>query len=245
MPHHPCDDIDTRKVRSETGNAPMQKTLQTETVATLTPADLDQVAAIHIESFPQSFLSALGQGTVKRYYSWLLTGPHDVTAFGVRSSNGELVGFALGGVFKGALIGFLKKNCVSLAWSIMLRPWLLVRPNHRNRFISGVRTVVPFLRCEAKNGGSPWPAPKTLGIIAIAVTPKYGRFGHGRRLMDAYDRIARERKFSRMQLRVNPANEVAISFYQKLGWFKTGEPWTGVMFKPCLESQRMSENTRP
>ncbi len=212
----------------------MQEVLQTESIATLTVDDLDRVATVHRIAFPESFLSGLGHATVRRYYRWLLTGPHDVIALGARCE-GNLVGFAVGGVFHGALIGFLKKHCIALGWSVMLHPWLLVRVHHRRRVVAGVRTFIPFLRCEAKHSEQPWPAPKTLGILAIAVHPGHSRSGHGHRLMEAFDRIARDRKFSRMQLRVNPANEVGIAFYHKLGWTKLDDPRTGVMFKLVRE----------
>ena len=97
-----------------------------------------------------------------------------------------------------------------------------------------MRTVIPFLRCEVKNSGLTWPTLKTFGILAIAVDPDCGRRGYGSMLMEVCDQIAIERGFSRMQLRVNPANKAAIAFYQNLGWSKLEEngPWTGVMFKP-------------
>ncbi len=213
----------------------MPQILQSESLATLTVDDLDRVTMVHCAAFPESFLSALGPATVRRYYQWLLTGPHEVvTALGVRCDQ-ELVGFALGGVFRGALSGFLKKHYMVLAWSLTLRPWVLARRAHRDRLVAGVRTIVPFLRCEVKTEGVPRPVPKTLGIIAIAVHPQYGRSGYGGRLMAAFDQIARDGKFSRMQLRVNPSNQAAIAFYCKLGWSKLAEAsWTGVMFKPVI-----------
>jgi ribosomal protein S18 acetylase RimI-like enzyme len=192
--------------------------------------DLDRVAAIHCTAFPDSLLSGLGRAAVRRYYHWLFTGPHDVTALGIRR-DGDLAGFIIGGVFRGALMGFVKKNCIPLAWSLFVHPRLLVKQTNRHRLLAGVRTAVPFLRCESKVRKQSAPK-KAIGIMAIAVNPNYARSGYGRRLMEAFERIARDRKFARMQLRVNPLNKAAIDFYQELGWSKLDEPWTGVMWKP-------------
>jgi len=71
--------------------------------------DLPHVAAVHLLAFPDSALSMLGTEAVRRYYEWQLVGPHEVTAISAYI-NTELVGFCFGGMFRGALSGFVRNN---------------------------------------------------------------------------------------------------------------------------------------
>lgn len=51
--------------------------------------------------------------------------------------------------------------------------------------------------------------------------------------MERSEAIAREKGFSEMDLTVNPQNEKAIRFYERLGWEKVVNEgrWTGLMRK--------------
>lgn len=71
--------------------------------------NLIDVAKVHKRAFPESALSKLGLEATRRYYEWQLLGPHDTYAIGV-FENDLLLGFCFGGVFRGALNGFLNKN---------------------------------------------------------------------------------------------------------------------------------------
>src|SRR5688572_880630 len=80
-------------------------------------ADLDQMAAIHMQAFPTSFLTALGHGAVRRYYQWQLEGPHDAVCLGIESDE-QLAGFCLAGIFRGATGGFVRTYRPYLALQI-------------------------------------------------------------------------------------------------------------------------------
>jgi hypothetical protein len=93
----------------------------------LVEKDLPAISAIHLAAFPKSALSRLGKGAVRRYYYWLLTGPHP-DSFTIGAWQGEqLAGFCFGGKFRGALSGFLRKNRAYLAWRVLTHPWLIRR----------------------------------------------------------------------------------------------------------------------
>jgi hypothetical protein len=87
--------------------------------------DLPQVAKIHMATFPESFLSALGDEVVRRYYEWQLMGPHETTALGVFAQD-TLQGFCFGGIFRGAMNGFLRTNRFYLIGKILTHPWIIM-----------------------------------------------------------------------------------------------------------------------
>jgi ribosomal protein S18 acetylase RimI-like enzyme len=201
-------------------------------VSSLAEVDLPAVAALHLRAFPQSALTALGREAVTRYYEWQFSGPHDVVALGAWV-DADLAGFCFGGVFRGALSGFLRKNRSYLAVRVLTRPWLIANPIFREKAATATRALSPFIvRC----GRSPVPvrAPKSFGILAIAVCPQRQRLGIGSALMNACEVIARERGFDQMHLTVHPENRQAKAFYERLGWERIiqGRSWRGAMRKP-------------
>lgn len=201
--------------------------------------DLARIAEIHYHAFPRSFVTALGKVAIRRYYQWQLMGPHECIALGVEDQ-GILAGYCFAGVFNGALTGYLQKNLFQLGFSLALRPWLLAKRQHRRRIVKGVKIVWAFSTVKRPALAGIWPAPRTFGILAVAVDPEYGRRGYGTLLMDASERVASERKFERIQLTVDPGNAPAVSFYEALGWLKHCDQgrWGGSMFKlfPCSAS---------
>jgi ribosomal protein S18 acetylase RimI-like enzyme len=196
----------------------------------LTPRDLSSIAATHLRAFPESALTALGMEAVRRYYEWQLTGPHDVAAFGAFTEN-EMAGFCFGGVFRGAMSGFLQKHRKYLAWRVITHPWLLSSPLFRDRLGNGLSILKRF----SKPQGSTAKAPKQLsfGILSIAVDPRFQGQGAGKLLMAASETVARAQGFAEMNLSVHPANQQAIRFYESLGWQKVtkSEAWSGEMTK--------------
>lgn len=201
-------------------------------ITCLTKQDLPDVARIHLRAFPDSALTALGAEAVRRYYDWQLTGPHDSTSLGIRIS-GEMAGFCVGGVFRGALSGFLRANRLYLILRVLSRPWLIGNPLFRDRLRSGVRLLRRRAAKTQKQNSTPQAKPKSYGILAIAVNPEFQGHGVGRSLMEEAESDARRRGFSRMHLSVNPGNSQAIRFYEGMGWFKSprDSDWQGEMFK--------------
>ena len=178
--------------------------------------DLPTVANIHLRAFPHSALSKLGHETVRRYYEWQLLGPHEVVAIG--ASSGEvLLGFSLGGVFRGATSGFVRSNRGFLARCLLQRPWLLADPLFRNRARTGARS----LRRSDRGDTSAGAETDAFGILSIAVDPRHHRSGIGTLIMGEMEQRARTRKATRMHLSVEPKNSSAICFYERMGWETT------------------------
>jgi len=209
----------------------MKKTSEVE-IRSLTAAELESVARVHLAAFPDSALTALGLEPVRRYYEWLLSGPHESLTIGAWCE-GEFAGFCFAGVFRGAMSGFLSRNRNYLAWRVMTHPWLMFNPLFRDRLVNGLNVYRRF-RSQTPSSQKPLPASqRRFGILAIAVNPQIQGFGVGKKLMLFSENTARERGFNLMQLSVNPQNSQAIGFYESLGWRKSEreEIWKGEMLK--------------
>lgn len=202
-------------------------------VSLLTTADLPNSARIHRDAFRESALSRMGLEAIRRYYAWLLTGPHQCVALGAWKE-GVLVGFCFGGTFYGALSGFVRANRVFLLRKVLWRPWLLADPLFRERIRAGLRILrvsliaqkpKPEMTARAQTVALPSPGIRSFGILSIGVHPRYQGRGVGRRLMEEAERIAAASGFQQMDLSVHPANLQAVRFYENQGWEK--EVWDG------------------
>lgn len=189
---------------------------------------LSDVARVHVAAFPSSALTKLGNEAVQRYYHWQLTGPHDVYAI-AGFANEALVGFCIGGIFRGALSGYVRKNRRFLMLRVLLRPWLLSNPIFRER----ISLALKLGKRKKKPGPISNVSVQSFGILAIAVHPQYQGHGVGRLLMQDAELHARREGFTRMHLTVEPSNSNAIRFYLGLGWEKVEKEnaWTGQMQK--------------
>lgn len=199
-------------------------------VRDLRATDLSRVAVVHRAAFPESALSRLGPEAVRRYYEWQLAGPHDAVAMGAFENEG-LVGFCFGGVFRGAVSGFLQRNRAFLARRLLLRPGAVADPIFRSRLMSGLRILGHV------HGAAP-PAPRSaggrpFGILAVATSPSHQGRGVGFELMKTVEAVARSRGFRSMRLTVHPENATAIRFYEGLDWERCDDPgdWRGGMVK--------------
>jgi len=190
------------------------------------------VATVHLEAFADTALTRLGRETVRRYYEWQLVGPHDATNLGA-FRGGELAGFCFGGIFRGAMGGFLRAHRNYLAWRVATHPWLALSPLFRDRMAESLR----ILRRTAKpKSPATKPRVQPFGILAIAVSPRFQGLRVGQQLMGAAEAVARARGFAEMHLSVNADNARAIGFYEALGWRKLQRNgrWLGEMTKPLV-----------
>ena len=201
----------------------------------LTLEDLRAVAVVHTAAFPESVLTQLGKQMVARYYEWQLTGPHQVSAVGAWDQS-QMLGFYVGGTFRGALEGFLRSNRSALTLAVLRRPWLVVtNPLFRERFLLASRILTKKLRRKRAHAKPKAAAPResAFGILAIAVDPAFQGQGVGQALMAEAEQIARTREFPKMTLTVDVHNQQAIRFYERIGWEQVSENgiWHGHMEK--------------
>jgi ribosomal protein S18 acetylase RimI-like enzyme len=233
-------------------------------VRLLRPIDLPDVAQIHLAAFKESALGRLGHEAVRRYYEWLLTGPHKSVALGAWAREAEtgrekLIGFCFGGRFHGALSGFVRKNRWFLARVVVMRPWLAANPLFRERLAQAARILrlsklfarrKPSTRARKPNPEHSTQREPTFGILAIAVHPYAQGMGAGKHIMREAERAARAGGYNLMNLTVHPDNVQAVGFYERLGWQKTplvpGGTWEGTMLKsiPSMDALRETEGAQ-
>jgi len=202
-------------------------------VKLIEPEDLQSIVSIHRAAFPNTALSRLGEGTVRRYYLWQMRGPHGVSGL-VALVREARVGFLIGGVFQGALTGFLRRHKWYLAFLLLVRPWLLFH----SRFWRKIRTALRLLLASPKAPVRETSSPEVCDsaqftVLAVAVHPDFQRLGIGKCLMDLAERKARESGATEMHLTVEPENTPAIRLYERLGYERTAcnGVWHGQMRK--------------
>ncbi|MFH1759692.1 MAG: GNAT family N-acetyltransferase, partial [bacterium] len=185
----------------------------------LKESDLSDIAAIHVSSFHYSAFTAMGEKVVRRYYKWLLMGPHEVAAKGVFLNN-KLAGFCFGGIFYGATSGFLRKNQLYLAFTVLFQPWLVFNSIIRTRILQGLCILKRYAKPKSQDQIKGKKIKKEYTILSIAVNPKSQTKGIGRMLMEDSEKIAVKGGFKKMKLTVSPQNINAVKFYEGLKWCK-------------------------
>lgn len=203
-------------------------------ISEITKNDLPKVAKVHINAFPESALTKLGENSVQRYYLWQLIGPHKkVRATGVFMDK-NCAGFSFSGEFDGSISGFIDHNKTFLMKEVLFHPWLFFNPLFRKRLYSGVKSLKRFYKKKntVKNS-SDKIKPKSFGILSIAVSNDYQKLGIGKILMLDAEEEAVKCGYQRMHLTVSPDNKKAIKFYENLNWQKLSQDnkWNGSMIK--------------
>jgi len=196
----------------------------------ITQENLAQVAIVHEKAFPDAALTKLGAEATRRYYEWQLIGPHDCLALGAFEGE-QLLGFCFGGIFRGSLNGFLRKNKTFLIRRVLTHPWLLFNSLFLDRISLALRSLK---KRKLKLTSESIKREPSFGILAIAVDPLQQRRGIAGSLMEKSEEGCLRMGFTRMNLSVHIMNEGAIGFYQSQGWIKKpngkGE-WAGQMEK--------------
>ena len=200
--------------------------------------DLITVVSVHLAAFPDAVLSKFGRETVRRYYRWYLSSPHDSLGIGV-FINRKMIGYCVAGVFRGSETIFLRQNKGYLMWYLATHPWLFADRSVKNRINDTFQMVRQrFYRASSKKEMPNIERKDMFGILAIAVEPRYQRFGVGNLLLQDVERLALKRGFNSMRLSVHLDNDKAIAFYEKHNWKKIPGPdgkWQGYMMKEIQE----------
>lgn len=199
-------------------------------VADLGIDDLSEIATVHVLAFPDSELTHLGHEAVRRNYLWQFEGPHDLVALGVRS-DGRLVGFLFGGVFRGSTIGFVKREHWFLLGRVLRNPSMIVNSKSLSRIGLAVRLL--GRRSRPARSENPDQVPvRSFGVLSVAVDPSTQGTGVGQLLMAEAEARARAAGFASMHLTVHPDNDRAVRFYEKGGWLRASSAdgtWSGRM----------------
>jgi len=197
--------------------------------------DLEQVANIHLNAFPQAALTRLGREAIRRYYEWQLIGPHNCLALGA-FANDSMVGFCFAGTFRGSFTGFIRKNKNFLIFRVITHPWLLLN----SLFINRVRLAVKSLwKRKVSSPSDTVKKEPSFGILAIAVDPDFQGNNFGYLLLSKSEKYSSLSGYTKMHLTVHPDNSNAVKFYIRNGWKKipSDHNWTGRMEKNIVTAE--------
>ena len=191
-------------------------------VRRLAPADLPDVAELHRQAFPRSVLGALGSEVVGRYYRTQLSDRDCVVGLGAVDGD-QLVGYLIGGRFRGSTMRFVRDNAGLLVRRSFRRPSVLIQRRGLRAAGHGVRLLAR--RAGTATAERPDRVPSdSFGVLAVAVAPQLHRRGVGTALLAEAEEVARTRGCERMHLTINPTDREALDFYLGLGWRRLGRP---------------------
>lgn len=185
--------------------------------------DLPAVARVHIAAFPGSLLTRLGSEIVSRYYAWQLSDANDAAAV-VADEESELLGFAVGGMFRDSLNGFYRANLPLIKSAVLRRPWLVLDPllwSRWNLLRTSLRRSSQRKAAQAAAavaGAATTPRRRRYVILSVATHPAHRRRGVAGKLISFHEARANDLGIEQLWLSVNPQNEAAQAFYRSRGW---------------------------
>lgn len=197
-------------------------------IKTATTADLSQIAACHVEAFPDSVTSLLGTSVVQGMLQWYLSAPNKFL-FWIEAS-GKCIGYCGGLVIDGtdaygSASGMSQFGFAHAVKAFLRKPWLLLHPEIRSRYPFILTNISRKLKSLISSPEHTPHTPQTetpsevlAGLVVIGVTPAYHKKGIGSLLQQEFERIAKQKGAVQMQLSVRKNNQQAIDSYRRNGW---------------------------
>jgi len=168
--------------------------------------DIGDIVAVHMEAFPDFFLTFLGASFLKEFYRSFI---HDDSGVGYVAvgDGGHIQGVVVGpmnpqGYFKRLLKRRFWAFCLASAGALLKKPSVAKR----------------LFRAVFYRGGSP-PGPTRALLSSIAVSPTAQGRGIGKALMLRWMQEAKARGAGGCFLTTDALNNEAVNvLYRKLGW---------------------------
>lgn len=196
----------------------------------ITKSHLRNLSRCHIDAFPKSLATALGQSYVEHMLSWYLSS-EKVFIFYIENEEGNFVGYCGGMVCDGSLgtgsaSGMAQHSFWHAVFAFLFRPWLIFHPEilakwpllWKNILMKvGLRSRVHF----SKKQQTAMAIEPHVGLVVIGVHPAHQGKGYGSMLLKEFERYALEvYKCRKLQLSVLAENTRAITAYERNGWVR-------------------------
>lgn len=200
-------------------------------VRAITTEDIANVAKLHIQVFPEYFLSHLGIRFLERYYGEFV---NHSDAFGfIAIKEDDLVGFVTGVVDpKGFYKQFYRKNFLPI--SLILVGRLIVDPVIRRDTLQRIGHIRYALQSIVGNGKNTLQfnsaSEVQARLLSIGVMAAIRGSGVAEKLVDSLGQRFRQADITRIGLSVRSENEGAIAFYEKTGWQRESANSDGVYY---------------
>ena len=189
--------------------------------------NLKKIAECRIDAFPDSLSSKLGTAFVSKMLSMYIEKNNFIISV---ESNDECMGFVT------ALVPENEHSCSTresinftfndLLKGLLRKPWLFFHPIILREYKVGLEMIRKKFKAKFTQLKPAAPdltklAPEiinSVGLIDIAVQPKYQGKGYGSILLNAFENHCRAIGKHKMHLSVKPNNYNAIQSYKKNGW---------------------------
>ncbi len=182
-------------------------------VRTANLGDLPRLVDIHLEAFSHHRSAKLGSAYVKRTHAWFLSDPEAISLVVER---GELVVGFVAGAPEGYQRRFNAHLRPSALVNIVIRPWLLLEAGFRNAIRHRILRLFN-LSASIEPDPSLYPSPLFV-LLSIAVAREARGTGLAARLISAFEREVKSRRFGGVRLSMYRSNESAARAYLKSGW---------------------------
>jgi len=189
--------------------------------------NLKKIAECRIAAFPHSLSSKLGTEFVSKMLSMYVEKNNFIITV---ESDDECMGFVT------ALVPENEHSCSTresinftfndLLKGLIRKPWLFLHPVILREYKVGLEMLRKKFKGNFKQLQTDAPdltklSPEiinSVGLIDIAVQPKYQGKGYGSILLNAFENHCRQIGKHKMHLSVKPDNYNAIQSYKKNGW---------------------------
>ncbi len=169
------------------------------------PADLHDIVHVHLNSFPNFFLTFLGPGFLKLLYHNIARDPDGIVL--VADVEGKVAGFVAGVTRQ---TGFYQRLIQRQKWAFA---WAAIGAVVRRPFI------VPRLWRALRKAKEAAESAAEACLMSIAVHPDYQVLGVGQKLVDAFCKELSNRGISVFCLTTDRDNNDATNrFYQRLNF---------------------------
>jgi ribosomal protein S18 acetylase RimI-like enzyme len=194
--------------------------------------DIDAVVALHQIAFPDYFLSLMGKGFLRQYYSEFVSGD-TVRGFVVSGADERIVGFAVGVFDSDAFYRQLYRHrFLGLSRAALIALFHRGAPLWRQ-----LLTRVPHIRRALASLAGPRTRPartQEMGpatrLLAIAVSPDSRGQGVADALVQKLCMALRDVGALTIGLSVKAENGRAIRFYLRTGWTKNYDDGSTLRF---------------
>lgn len=175
--------------------------------------DIPTLSLIHIHAFKNHMNSYLGLRYARAFIKWFTENKNTICL------TAEVEGQHLGYVC-GATISYNKKMNKDLFWVVvgcfLLRPYLFFNVELMNIVRIKIQILLgnkSLFKDTVKN-----PVGKGISLVSICSDKSSCVKGTGSRLINEFEKQAKQLGFDFMRLSVKPENIKAIEFYERNGW---------------------------
>jgi ribosomal protein S18 acetylase RimI-like enzyme len=206
-------------------------------------SDIERIVYVHRMSFPDYFLTNMGDGVLRRYYETYLKHPDGVNV--VATVGGEVCAFISGTHQESDILRcFYKRNLFYVIGATLVRmlsfnPIILKGLSMR---LCHVRIAfAAFLsrstRCGKAKAHEQTTNKKIGRLVSIAALPECRGKDVSVRMIQFFEKQLISRCTDEVHLCVNADNARAIQFYKKVGWVMIMDKGPEQAFAKCLTNR--------